>query len=171
MKNHKHRLFFPIAAAFCVKNTRNPARIPALFSWKARRSGKKPGIFSIFKQALVKNTENENYSGTVLIWANKFRQGHPGWRSPAWRIILLLPSSVWKCEAIPGTATKFLSLLLSCVALGSNTQSTYKEQSLLFVRHTRGWKLESDVQKKRSIKGNTAQKRRRDTARSAIIKT
>ena len=50
------------------------------------------------------------------------------------------------------TATKFLSLLLSCVALGSNTQGTHKEQNLFFVRHTRGWKLESDVQKKRSIK-------------------
>ena len=50
------------------------------------------------------------------------------------------------------TATKFLSLLLSCVALGSDTQGTYKEQNLLFVRHARGGKLESDVQKNRGIK-------------------
>ena len=38
----------------------------------------------------------------------------------------------------PRTATRFLSLLLSCVALGSDTQGTYKEQNLLFVRHARG---------------------------------
>ena len=50
------------------------------------------------------------------------------------------------------TATKFLSLLLSCVALGSDTQGTHKEQNLFFVRHAREWKLESDVQKNRSIK-------------------
>ena len=50
------------------------------------------------------------------------------------------------------TATKFLSLLLSCVALGSDTQGTHKEQNLLFVRHARGRKLESGVQKNRSIK-------------------
>ena len=50
------------------------------------------------------------------------------------------------------TATKFLSLLLSCVALGSDTQGTHKEQKLLFVRHARGRKLESGVQKNRSIK-------------------
>lgn len=52
----------------------------------------------------------------------------------------------------PRTATKFFSLLLSCVALGSDTQGTHKEQKLLFVRHARGRKLESGVQKNRSIK-------------------
>jgi len=41
---------------------------------------------------------------------------------------------------------------LSCVALGSDTQGTHKEQNLLFVRHARGRKLESGVQKNRSIK-------------------
>ena len=63
-------------------------------------------------------------------------------------------SSVWKFnfEVMTGTATRFLSLLLSCVALGSDTQGTYKEQNPLFVRHARGGKLESDVQKNRSIK-------------------
>ena len=50
------------------------------------------------------------------------------------------------------TATKCLSLPLSCVALGSDTQGTHKEQNLLFVRHARGRKLESGVQKNRSIK-------------------
>ena len=55
-------------------------------------------------------------------------------------------------EAMTRTATKFLSLLLSCVALGSDTQGTHKEQKLLFVRHARGRKLESGVQKNRSIK-------------------
>ena len=53
---------------------------------------------------------------------------------------------------ITRTTTKFLSLLLSCVALGSDTQGTHKEQNLLFVRHARGRKLESGVQKNRSIK-------------------
>ena len=38
---------------------------------------------------------------------------------------------------IPRTATKFLSLLLSCVALGSDTQGTHKEQNLFFVRRAR----------------------------------
>ena len=63
-------------------------------------------------------------------------------------------SSVWKFnfEVMTGTATEFLSLLLSCVALGSDTQGTHKEQNLLFVRHARGRKLESGVQKNRSIK-------------------
>ena len=63
-------------------------------------------------------------------------------------------SSVWKFnfEVMTGTATEFLSLLLSCVALGSDTQGTYKEQNLLFVRYVRTRKLESDVQKNRSIK-------------------
>ena len=55
-------------------------------------------------------------------------------------------------EVMTRTATKFLSLLLPCVALGSDTQGTYKEQNLLFVRHARGQKSESDVQKNRSIK-------------------
>ena len=55
-------------------------------------------------------------------------------------------------EVMTRTATKFLSLLLSCVALGSDTQGTHKEQNLLFVRHARGRKLESGVQKNRSIK-------------------
>lgn len=58
----------------------------------------------------------------------------------------------WKIEVTPRTATEFLSLLLSCVALGSDTQGTHKEQNLFFVRHAREWKLESDVQKNRSIK-------------------
>ena len=57
-----------------------------------------------------------------------------------------------KIEVITRTTTKFLSLLLSCVALGSDTQGTHKEQNLLFVRHARGRKLESGVQKNRSIK-------------------
>ena len=52
----------------------------------------------------------------------------------------------------PRTATKFRSLLLSCVALGRDTQGTYKEQNLFFVRHARRWKIESDVKKNRSIK-------------------
>lgn len=55
-------------------------------------------------------------------------------------------------EVMTRTATGFLSLLLSCVALGSDAQGTYKEQNLFFVRHARGYKLESDVQKNRSIK-------------------
>ena len=46
--------------------------------------------------------------------------------------------AVKKIEVKTRTATKFLSLLLSCVALGSDTQGTYKEQNLLFGRHTRG---------------------------------
>ena len=50
------------------------------------------------------------------------------------------------------TATKFLSPLLSCVALGSDTQGTHKEQNLLFVHYAREWKLEHDVRKNRSIK-------------------
>ena len=58
----------------------------------------------------------------------------------------------WKIEVIPRTATKFLSLLLSCVALGSDTQGTHKEQNLFFVRRARWWKLELHVQKNRSIK-------------------
>lgn len=55
-------------------------------------------------------------------------------------------------EVMTRTATEFLFLLLSCVALGSDTQGTHKEQNLLFVRHARGRKLESGVQKNRSIK-------------------
>ena len=66
--------------------------------------------------------------------------------------ILFSPLLFWKIEVMTRTATKFLSLLLSCVALGSDTQGTHKEQNLLFVRHAREWKLESDVQKNRSIK-------------------
>ena len=48
-------------------------------------------------------------------------------------------SSVWKFnfEVMTRTATRFLSLLLSCVALGSDTQGTYKEQNLLFVHYAR----------------------------------
>ena len=41
-------------------------------------------------------------------------------------------------EVMTRTATRFLSLPLSCVALGSDTQGTHKEQNLLFVRHARG---------------------------------
>ena len=55
-------------------------------------------------------------------------------------------------EVMTRTATKFLFLLLSCAALGSDTKGTYKEQNLLFVRHARGWKLESDAQKNHIIK-------------------
>ena len=66
--------------------------------------------------------------------------------------ILFSPLLFWKIEVTPRTATKFFSLLLSCVALGSDTQGTHKEQNLLFVRHARGRKLESGVQKNRSIK-------------------
>ena len=51
----------------------------------------------------------------------------------------IMLSSVWKFnfEVMTRTATRFLSLLLSCVALGSDTQGTYKEQNLLFVHYTR----------------------------------
>jgi len=56
------------------------------------------------------------------------------------------------------TATKFLSPLLSCVALGSDTQGTYKEQNLFFVRYARGGKLESGVQKNRSINPKISRK-------------
>lgn len=66
--------------------------------------------------------------------------------------ILFAPLLFWKIEVMTRTAAKFLALLLSCVALGSNTQGTHKEQNLLFVRHARGRKLESGVQKNRSIK-------------------
>ena len=66
--------------------------------------------------------------------------------------IMLSSVSEFNFEVIPRTATKFFSLLLSCVALGSDTQGTHKEQKLLFVRHARGRKLESGVQKNRSIK-------------------
>lgn len=52
--------------------------------------------------------------------------------------ILFAPLLFKKIEVTPRTATKFLSLLLSCVALGSNTQGTHKEQNLLFVHHARG---------------------------------
>lgn len=65
---------------------------------------------------------------------------------------MLSSVSEFNFEVIPRTATKFFSLLLSCVALGSDTQGTHKEQKLLFVRHARGRKLESGVQKNRSIK-------------------
>lgn len=68
------------------------------------------------------------------------------------RALIHLKRIVEKIEVMTRTATKFLSLLLSCVALGSDTQGTYKEQNLLFVRHARGWKIESGVQKNRSIK-------------------
>ena len=66
--------------------------------------------------------------------------------------IMLSSVCEFNFEVKTRTATKFLSLLLSCVALGSNTQGTHKEQKLLFVRHARGRKLESGVQKNRSIK-------------------
>ena len=52
--------------------------------------------------------------------------------------LIHLKRIIEKIEVIPRTATKFLSLLLSCVALGSDTQGAYKEQNLLFVRHARG---------------------------------
>jgi len=51
-------------------------------------------------------------------------------------------------EVMTRTATKFLSFLLSCVALGSDTQGTHKEQNLFFVRRARGRKLELHVPKK-----------------------
>lgn len=54
------------------------------------------------------------------------------------RALIHLKRIVEKIEAMTRTATKFLSLLLSCVALGSDTQGTHKEQNLLFVRHARG---------------------------------
>ena len=69
--------------------------------------------------------------------------------------IMLSSVCEFNFEVKTRTATKFLSLLLSCVALGSNTQGTHKEQNLLFVHHAREWKLESDVQKNRSIKPKT----------------
>ena len=65
---------------------------------------------------------------------------------------MLSSVSEFNFEVKTRTATRFLSLLLSCVALGSDTQGTHKEQNLLFVRHARGRKLESGVQKNRSIK-------------------
>lgn len=51
--------------------------------------------------------------------------------------IMLSSESELNFEVKTRTATRFLSLLLSCVALGSDTQGTYKEQNLLFGRHTR----------------------------------
>ena len=63
-------------------------------------------------------------------------------------------------EVNPRTTTKFLFLLLSCVTLGSDTQDTYKEQNLCFVHCARVGKLESGVQKNRSIKPKTGGKRR-----------
>lgn len=65
---------------------------------------------------------------------------------------MLSSVSEFNFEVKTRTATRFLPLLLSCVALGSDTQGTHKEQNLLFVRHARGRKLESGVQKNRSIK-------------------
>ena len=65
---------------------------------------------------------------------------------------MLSSVSEFNFEVKTRTATKCLSLPLSCVALGSDTQGTHKEQNLLFVRHARGRKLESGVQKNRSIK-------------------
>ena len=65
---------------------------------------------------------------------------------------MLSSVSEFNFEVKTRTATRFLSLLLSCVALGSDTQGTHKEQNLFFVRHAREWKLESDVRKNRSIK-------------------
>lgn len=41
-------------------------------------------------------------------------------------------------EVMTRTSAKLCPLLLSCVALGSDTQGTHKEQNLLFVRHARG---------------------------------
>lgn len=41
-------------------------------------------------------------------------------------------------EVMTRTATKFLSLLLSYDALGSDRQGTHKEQNLFFVRYARG---------------------------------
>lgn len=49
-------------------------------------------------------------------------------------------SSVWKFnfEVMTGTATRFLPSLLSCAALGSDTQGTHKEQNLFIVCYARG---------------------------------
>lgn len=66
--------------------------------------------------------------------------------------IMLSSVCEFNFEVKTRTATKFLSLLLSCVALGSDMQGTHKEQNLFFVRYARGWKLEHDVRKNRSIK-------------------
>ena len=76
--------------------------------------------------------------------------------------IMLSSVCEFNFEVKTRTATKFLSLLLSCVALGSDTQGTYKEQNLLFVRHARGQKLESNTQKNRSIKPKIRWKARND---------
>lgn len=80
----------------------------------------------------------------------------------SWLFILAFIDNLWgefynsllfqKVEVKTRTATKFLSLLLSCVALGSDTQGTHKEQNLLFVRYCTRIKLESGVQKNRIIK-------------------
>ena len=51
--------------------------------------------------------------------------------------IMLCSVCEFNFEVNPRTATKFLSLLLPCVALGSDTQGTHKEQNLFFVRHAR----------------------------------
>lgn len=60
-------------------------------------------------------------------------------------------------EVMTRTAAKFRFLLLSCVALGSDTQGTYKAQNLLLcVMHEE--KLETNVQKNRSIKPKIRQK-------------
>ena len=49
--------------------------------------------------------------------------------------IMLSSVCEFNFEVKTRTATKFLSLLLSCIALGSDTQGTHKEQNLLFVRN------------------------------------
>ena len=55
-------------------------------------------------------------------------------------IFFIILSSVFDSnfEVKTSTAARFLSLLLSCVALGSDTQGTYKEQNLFFVCYARG---------------------------------
>ena len=52
--------------------------------------------------------------------------------------IMLSSVCEFNFEVKTRTATKFLSLLLSCVAPGSDTQGTHKEQNLFFVRYARG---------------------------------
>lgn len=50
---------------------------------------------------------------------------------------MLSSVSEFNFEVKTRTAARFLPLLLSCVALGSDTQGTHKEQNLFFVRHAR----------------------------------